>query len=36
MSNADDPLQDLPEWFELFTFNLEDTETHAPAQVSQD
>ena len=26
----------LPEWLEPYTDNLEDTETHAPAQVSQD
>ena len=30
-SDVDDQLQDLPEWLEPFTDNLEDTETHAPA-----
>ena len=35
-SNADDRLRDLPEWLEPFTDNLEDTETLAPAPVSQD
>ena len=35
-SNADDRLRDLPEWLEPFTDNLEDTETPAPAPVSQD
>ena len=35
-SNADDRLRDLPELLEPFTENLEDTETYATAQVSQD
>ena len=35
-TNADDRLGDLPEWLEPFTENLKDTETLAPAQVSQD
>ena len=35
-SSADDRLQGLPQWLEPFTDNLEDTETHAPAKVSQD
>ena len=29
-------MRDIPEWFEPFTDNLEDTETNATAQVSQD
>ena len=29
-------LRDLPEWLEEFTDNLEDTEVHAPAHISQD
>ena len=32
----DDPLADLPEWLEEFTDNLEDTEVHASAHISQD
>ena len=35
-NNADDRLRDLPQWSQPFTENLEDTETLAPAQVSQD
>ena len=31
-----DSLRDLPEWLEEFTDNLEDTEVHAPAHISQD
>ena len=34
--DADDRLRDLPEWLEEFTDNLEDTEVHAPAHISQD
>ena len=34
--DADDRLRDLPEWLEEFTDNLEDTELHAPAHISQD
>ena len=34
--NAGDRLRDLPEWLEPFTDNLEDAETLAPAQDSQD
>ena len=34
--DADDPLRDLPEWLEQFTDDLEDTEVHAPAHISQD
>ena len=34
--DADDPLAVLPEWLEEFTDNLEDTELHAPAHISQD
>ena len=33
---SDDRLRDLPEWLEEFTDNLEDTELHAPAHISQD
>ena len=31
-----DRLRDLPEWLEVFTDNLEDTEVSAPAQISHD
>ena len=34
--DADDRLRDLPEWLEEFTDNLEDTEVHATAHISQD
>ena len=34
--DADDLLRDFPEWLEGFTDNLEDTEVHAPAHISQD
>ena len=34
--NADDSLADLPFWLEDFTDNLEATEVHAPAHISQD
>ena len=33
---ANDPLADLPFWFEDFTDNLEDTEVRAPAHIFQD
>ena len=34
--DANDPLADLPFWFEDFTDNLDPTEVHAPAHISQD
>ena len=34
--DANDPLADLPLWVEDFTDNLEPTEVHAPAHISQD
>ena len=34
--DSDERLRDLPEWLEEFTDNLEDTELHAPARISQD
>ena len=34
--DADDRLRHLPEWLEEFADNLEDTEVHAPAHISQD
>ena len=34
--DADDPLADLPFWLKDFTDNLEPTEVHAPALISQD
>ena len=34
--DADDRLRDLPQWLEEFTDNLEGTEVHAPAHISQD
>ena len=34
--NSDDRVRELPEWLEEFTDNLEDTEVHAPAHISQD
>ena len=34
--DADDPLADLPFWLEDFTDNLEATEVHEPAHISQD
>ena len=34
--DSDDRLRDLPEWLEEFSDNLEDTELHAPAHISQD
>ena len=34
--DANDPLADLPFWLEDFTDNLEPTEVHAPAHISQD
>ena len=34
--DSDDLFRDLPEWLEEFTDNLEDTELHAPAHISQD
>ena len=36
IENSDDRLRDLPEWLEEFTDNLEDTQVHAPAHISQD
>ena len=35
-TGAKDPLADLPFWLEDFTDNLEPTEVHAPAHISQD
>ena len=34
--DSDERLRDLPEWLEEFTDDLEDTELHAPARISQD
>ena len=34
--DADDPLSDLPFWLQEFKDNLEATEVHAPAHISQD
>ena len=34
--DSDDRLRDLPERLEEFTKNLEDTQVHAPAHISQD
>ena len=34
--DSDERLRDLPEWLEEFKDNLEDTELHAPARISQD
>ena len=34
--DSDGRLRDLPEWLEEFTDNLEYTEVHAPAHISED
>ena len=34
--DSDDRLRDLPEWLEEFADNLQDTEVHAPAHISED